>query len=217
MLIFSLWRAKLVLLPQALSIRWPRCAEIPQPHHLSEHLICQCEQDHPAKFINPQQLAQCCLREQVRLIKAVLSRGAAMHLIVTEKHRHKYQGTAILTLAASCFTSLYHPKGRGDLLLTSPCKYTSMHSVSTFGHIYSPSWAGETTQHPLSCCLKQGAFSDEDNPRWSPSSAFQSHPPASATRHTPTCNNLYFCPCWWQVFITERETVQTWTYSVANP
>lgn len=57
-LIFPLWGAKPALLPQALSIRWPRCAEIPQPHHLSEHLICQYEQDPPAKFINPELSAQ---------------------------------------------------------------------------------------------------------------------------------------------------------------
>lgn len=138
-LIFSLWRANPVLLPQALRIRWPRCAEIPQPHRLSEHLICQYEQHHPAKFINPEQSAQCWLREQVRLIKPDLSRGAATYLIVRETHRHKYQGTAVPALAASCFNSLYSPKSRGDLLLISPCKYTSMHSASTFGHIYSPS------------------------------------------------------------------------------
>lgn len=41
-----------------------RCAEIPQPHRLSQHLICQYEQDHPAEFINPEQLAQCQLREK---------------------------------------------------------------------------------------------------------------------------------------------------------
>lgn len=112
------------------------------------------------QVINSEWSSQCQLREQARLIKPVLFRDVATCLILREKQKQKYQGTADPALAASCFNSLQlPPQSRDNLLLVSPCKYTYMHFVSIFEHVYSLSWLGKAVQKLSWCHLQALAFS----------------------------------------------------------